>query len=64
MLIVKMLLKITSKKDKDLQSLMLRHYTKPKGFVGRSICYAIYYNNTYYGHILGGSSTLYLKGRN
>tara|TARA_R100001086_G_scaffold128117_1_gene66341 strand:+ start:137 stop:682 length:546 start_codon:yes stop_codon:yes gene_type:complete len=57
------LLKITSKLDKNLQSLMVRHYTKPKGFVGRSICYAIYYDDTYYGHIIGGSSTLYLKGR-
>ena len=43
---------------------MKKHYTKPKGFVGRSICYAIYFNETLYGHILGGSSTLYLKGRN
>lgn len=43
---------------------MEKHYTKPKGFVGRSICYAIYYDNTLFGHIVGGSSTLYLKGRN
>ncbi len=57
-------LKIISKSDKNLQESMQKHYTKPKGFVGRSICYAIYYNNTLFGHIVGGSSTLYLKGRN
>ena len=53
-----------SKTDKLLQKSMKKHYTKPKGFVGRSICYAIYFDKTMYGHILGGSSTLYLKGRN
>ena len=53
-----------SKNNKYLKESMKKHYTKPKGFVGRSICYAIYFNETLYGHILGGSSTLYLKGRN
>ena len=52
------------KNNKYLKASMQKHYTKPKGFVGRSICYAIYFNETLYGHILGGSSTLYLKGRN
>ena len=52
------------KNNKYLKASMKKHYTKPKGFVGRSICYAIYFNETLYGHILGGSSTLYLKGRN
>ena len=52
------------KNNKYLKESMKKHYTKPKGFVGRSICYAIYFNETLYGHILGGSSTLYLKGRN
>ena len=49
------------KNNKYLKASMKKHYTKPKGFVGRSICYAIYFNETLYGHILGGSSTLYLK---
>lgn len=39
------------------------HYSKPKGFVGRNICYAIYFAGTYYGHIVGGSATLHLPGR-
>lgn len=42
---------------------MANHYSKPKGFVGRNICYAIMHNNTYYGAICGGSSTLHLPGR-
>ncbi len=43
---------------------MKTHYSKPKGFVGRSICYAIYYDKIYYGHIVGGSATRFLPGRN
>lgn len=42
---------------------MAEHYSHPKGFVGRNICYAIYYNDVYYGHIVGGSATMYLSGR-
>lgn len=40
------------------------HYSQPKGFVGRSICYAIKCDGYCYGHIVGGSSTLHLPGRN
>jgi len=43
---------------------MEQHYSKPKGFVGRSICYAIYYDSIYYGHIIAGSATLFLPNRN
>ena len=43
---------------------MQNHYSKPKGFVGRNICYAIYYNNIYYGHIVAGSATKHLPNRN
>jgi len=43
---------------------MAVHYSHPKGFVGRSICYAIVYNDIYYGHIVGGSATRFLPGRN
>ena len=46
-------LEITLKNDERLKQSMAKHYTKPKGFVGRSICYAIYYNDIYYGHIIG-----------
>tara|TARA_R110002020_G_scaffold17418_3_gene61216 strand:- start:192 stop:740 length:549 start_codon:yes stop_codon:yes gene_type:complete len=55
---------ITKRTDKNLLKLMKKHYSKPKGFVGRNICYAIYYDNIYYGHIVGGSCTLNLPNRN
>jgi len=42
---------------------MAIHYSQPKGFVGRNICYAVLANNVYYGAIVGGSSTLHLVGR-
>lgn len=40
------------------------HYSQPKGFVGRNICYAITHDNLYYGSIVGGSCTRFLVGRN
>ncbi len=40
------------------------HYSHPKGFVGRNICYAILWKDVYYGAIVGGSATLHLPGRN
>lgn len=40
------------------------HYSNPKGFVGRNICYSVEYNGVYYGSIVGGSATLHLPGRN
>lgn len=43
---------------------MKNHYSAPKGFVGRNICYAILYNDIYYGSIVGGSATLHLPNRN
>jgi len=42
---------------------MAIHYSKPGGFVGRNICYAIMFGDTYYGAIVGGSATLHLIGR-
>lgn len=42
---------------------MTGHYSKPKGFVGRNICYAIMFGDIYYGAIVGGSATLHLIGR-
>ena len=55
---------ITPKTDKRLLQRMAVHYSQPKGFVGRSICYAITHDSIYYGHIVAGSSTKYLPGRN
>lgn len=40
------------------------HYSHPKGFVGRNICYVILYDNIYYGTIAGGSASLHLPNRN
>jgi hypothetical protein len=59
-----MKLMITSKWDYRLRECMEGHYSQPKGFVGRSICYAILDNGYYYGHIVGGSATKYLPNRN
>ena len=39
------------------------HYSQPGGFVGRSICYLIYHQDTLYGAIVAGSSTKHLPGR-
>jgi hypothetical protein len=39
------------------------HYSQPKGFVGRNLCYAILYDGVYYGSIVGGSATLHLPNR-
>ncbi len=50
--------------DPRLLANMAIHYSKPKGFVGRNICYAVMWNDVYYGGIVGGSATLHLAGRN
>jgi len=39
------------------------HYSQPKGFVGRNICYAVTFNGIYYGSIVGGSACRFLPGR-
>ena len=49
-------LEITKHSDSRLREIMPRHYSSPKGFVGRSICYAILWNGTYYGHTVAGSA--------
>jgi hypothetical protein len=56
-------LTITGKHDPQLRQRMEHHYSQPKGFVGRSICYAVRYRGVYYGHIVGGSATKHLPGR-
>lgn len=47
-----------------LQRDMRGHYSHPRGFVGRSICYAVLCDRVYYGSIVAGSCTLHLPGRN
>lgn len=47
----------------ELVANMGRHYSQPKGFVGRNICYEVSCGSTVYGHIVGGSATLHLVGR-
>ena len=42
---------------------MAVHYSKPLGFVGRNICYAIMCGSDCYGTIAGGSATRFLPGR-
>lgn len=43
---------------------MKDHYSAPKGFVGRNICYAVMHNMDYFGAIVGGSTPRYLVGEN
>ena len=50
--------------DERITKLMAIHYSAPKGFVGRNLCYAIYYDNIFYGAIAGGSCCLHLPNRN
>jgi hypothetical protein len=57
-------LEVTKRTDPRLLDRMQNHYSKPKGFVGRNICYAIYHKGIYYGHIVAGSATRFLAGRN
>ena len=54
----------TKRTDERLLERMEQHYSHPKGFVGRNICYAIEWDNVYYGHIVAGSATRFLPGRN
>lgn len=39
------------------------HYSQPKGFVGRNLCYLIYDGTTAYGSIVAGSAGMNLAGR-
>lgn len=54
---------IVNRKSPYLLSEMARHYSQPKGFVGRTIAYAVFHDGILYGHILGGSATLHLPNR-
>ena len=50
--------------DNRILANMSIHYSQPRGFVGRNICYAVLWNGVFYGSIVGGSATLHLPGRN
>ena len=54
---------ITKRTDERLLERMKIHYSQPKGFVGRNICYAVMFDDVYYGHIVAGSATLHLPNR-
>lgn len=49
--------------DKRLRRDMSVHYSQPGGFVGRNLCYAVIYDNKYYGAIVAGSTPMHLLGR-
>lgn len=49
--------------DPEIWNYMNIHYSLPKGFVGRSICYAIMFGRRCYGAIAGGSATRFLPNR-
>jgi hypothetical protein len=55
---------VTRRTDPYLLGSLRRHYSQPDGFVGRSICYAVFFDWVYYGHIVGGSATRFLPNRN
>lgn len=55
---------ITRRTDPYLLESTRRHYSKPDGFVGRTIAYGVFYDWKYYGHIVAGSATRFLPGRN
>lgn len=56
-------LDVIKRTDPRILQNMAVHYSQPKGFVGRNICYAIMVKGDYYGAIVGGSATRHLPGR-
>jgi hypothetical protein len=46
-----------------LRQNMSVHYSQPKGFVGRNLCYLIYEGSKCYGSIVAGSAGMNLAGR-
>lgn len=53
-------LRVIKNSDAGLRAAMSIHYSKPNGFVGRNICYAVYFDGICYGHIVAGSTPLHL----
>lgn len=60
----KLVLQRITRTDNRILSDMSVHYSQPKGFVGRNICYAVLFDDVYYGAIVAGSATRFLPGRN
>lgn len=58
-----MRLEVVKRTDPRLLANMAVHYSHPKGFVGRNICYAVLHDGIYYGGIVAGSATRFLPGR-
>lgn len=58
-----LLLQEIKRTQPELLTHMSAHYSQPKGFVGRNICYSILYDGKIYGSIVGGSATRFLPGR-
>lgn len=54
---------LIKRSDPRIVRLMAKHYSQPKGFVGRNICYLVAYDKTIYGAMVGGSATMHLVGR-
>lgn len=52
-----------SKGDPVIKAWMAKHYSAPKGFVGRQLLYKIVTDFGCLGAIAGGSATLHLPGR-
>lgn len=52
-----------TKTAEGIRAAMAVHYSQPKGFVGRSLCYEVLFDNISYGYIAGGSASLFLVGR-
>lgn len=51
------------KSDHQLQRWMAKHYSAPKGFVGRQLIYRVSVDGVIYGAIAAGSATRFLPGR-
>lgn len=56
-------LEVIKRTDPRILDNMANHYSAPKGFVGRNVCFAVIFDGAYYGAIVGGSATLHLPGR-
>lgn len=57
------LLEPIKRTDPRILENMAIHYSQPKCFVGRHICYAVMLAGVCYGSIAGGSATRFLPGR-
>lgn len=57
-------LTVIGKMDAGLRARMKDHYSAPKGFVGRSLCYRVSVGGVTYGYTVWGSTAKWLPGRN